>query len=82
MESMNVTSVGKPRPGDGKVHKKGRGTSKTPVVALVQRDGPSRTRVVERVNSKTLHAAIKENVAKPSIIVTDEFLPYQGIGKH
>jgi transposase-like protein len=73
---------GKPRPGDGKVHKRGRGTKKTPVVALVQRNGGVRTKVVERVNAKTLHAAIKENVAKPSIIVTDEYKAYNRIGKH
>src|ERR1700730_17820829 len=30
---------GKPRKGDGKIHKKGRGTSKTPVFAAVARDG-------------------------------------------
>lgn len=73
---------GKPRPGDDKVHKRGRGTKKTPVIALVQRDGCSRTRVVERVNAKTLHSAIRENVAKPSLIVTDEWPGYRGIGKH
>src|ERR1700688_2507170 len=40
---------GKPRPGDGKVHKKGRGTSKTPVFAVVERDGAIRRRVVANV---------------------------------
>jgi transposase-like protein len=72
---------GKPRPGTG-YHKRGRGTKKTPVVALVQRQGGVRTRVVERVNSKTLQSAIRENVSRPSFIVTDEYAAYRGIGKH
>jgi len=72
---------GKPRYGTGK-HKTGRGTKKTPVVALVQRDGGVKTRVVDRVNAKTLHAAILENVDKDSRIVTDEWPGYRGIGKH
>jgi ISXO2-like transposase domain len=33
---------GKPRKGDNKIHKKGRGTSKTPVFAAVQREGEIR----------------------------------------
>src|SRR5229473_563897 len=37
---------GKPRPGDGKVHKRGRGTSKTPVFAAVERRGQIRRRIV------------------------------------
>jgi transposase-like protein len=72
---------GKPRPGTGP-HKRGRGTEKTPVVALVQRQGGVRTRVVERVTAKTLQGAIREAVGKPSVIVTDEFPAYRGIGRH
>lgn len=35
---MDETYVGgKPRKGDGKVHKRGRGTSKQPVVSMVER---------------------------------------------
>src|SRR5271154_2297094 len=37
---------GKPRKGDGKIHKHGRGTSKTPVFAAVERDGAIRRRVI------------------------------------
>jgi hypothetical protein len=42
---------GKPR--DGKTHKKGRGTSKTPVFAAVARDGKIRRRVVANVTGET-----------------------------
>jgi hypothetical protein len=44
---------GKPRKGDGKTHKKGRGTSKTPVFAAVARDGKIRRRVVANVTGET-----------------------------
>lgn len=68
---------GKPRKGDGKVHKRGRGTSKAPVVALVSREGGVRTRVVASVDAKTLRAALQENVAPDARIVTDELAAYR-----
>ena len=68
---------GKPRKGDGKYHKRGRGTSKTPVVALVERHGNVRTRVVNSVDAKTLKAAIQDNVSQGSRIMTDEFHAYR-----
>jgi len=62
--------------------KRGRGSErKTPVVALVERDGRVRSKPVERVNGKTLKAAIRENVHKDSTIMTDEWGAYFGIGK-
>jgi transposase-like protein len=78
---------GKPRKGkrdeNGNliVNKRGRGTKKTPVVALVERDGKIRTQVVEHVNAGNLKAAIRENVAKQATIHTDELNLYQGIGQ-
>jgi transposase-like protein len=73
---------GKPRPGDGKVHKKGRGTSKTPVFAVVERDGAIRRRVVANVTGETLKSAIREMVDPESYIVTDEHRAYTGIGEN
>jgi transposase-like protein len=73
---------GKPRKGDGKEHKRGRGTKKVPVVVLVERDGKSVSRPVTRVNAKTLKTAIRENVDKSSTIMTDEWKAYTGIGRH
>ena len=73
---------GKPRKGDGQIHKKGRGTSKTPVFAAVQREGGIRRRVIANVTGETLKAAIKEEVAFDSYIITDEHLGYRGIGEH
>lgn len=40
----------------------GRGTPKTPVVALVQRDGEIRTRIVADVTARSLRGAIREYV--------------------
>ena len=71
---------GKPRfPG---TNKRGRGTNKTPVVVLVERDGSARSKPVEFVNRETLHGEILQNVDPKSFILTDELPSYNGIGKH
>lgn len=62
--------------------KRGRGTKKTPVLVLVQRDGDAFSKPIENVNGKTLKGAIREMVDKQSRIVTDEWAAYNGIGKH
>lgn len=63
--------------------RRGRGSqNKTPVMALVERNGNVKTRVVERVTSKNLHVAIRENVHTDSVILTDEWPAYNGIGEH
>lgn len=72
---------GKPRPGTGP-HKRGRGTTKAPVVVLVERDGKAHSRHVERVDAATLRPAIQEMVDKSATICTDELNVYSGIGEH
>ena len=79
---MDETYVGgKPRPGDGKVHKRGRGTSKTPVVAVVERNGNSQSEPVQRVDTKTLKAIARENIDASAALMTDELSLYGGVGK-
>jgi transposase-like protein len=56
-------------------------SNKTPVVALVQRDGKVRTRVVARVTSENLKQVIRDNADPNARIMTDEFVSYKGIGK-
>ena len=56
--------------------------NKTPVVALVEKHGSVRTRVVADVTAKTLHKAIKEEVAASATIMTDQHPSYNGIGQH
>ncbi len=79
---MDETYVGgKPRPGDGKVHKRGRGTSKTPVVAVVERDGKSQSEPVAQVNTKTLKAIATANVEPAASLITDGLSSYRGVGR-
>lgn len=70
---------GKPRKFDPP-GKRGRGTKKTPVVALVERGGNIVVKPVERVTANELKGAIREVVDSPARINTDEFVSYVGIG--
>lgn len=65
-----------------KKSKRGRGTDKTPVIALVERNGNVVSKPIQRVNAATLKGAIKEMVHKDSCIMTDEWAAYSGIGEH
>jgi transposase-like protein len=72
---------GKPRKNTGKKHKRGRGTDKTPVMAMVERRGKVISKPLENVTAKTLKTAIKEVVDRESKIITDEWHGYDGIEK-
>jgi len=72
---------GKPRKGTGP-HKRGRGTAKTPVAVLVERDGNVRVTPVENVTHQTLCDNILVNVDAAAKIVTDDFTSYIGVGAH
>lgn len=61
-------------------NKRGRGTSKTPVFAAVQRGGQIRRRVVADVAGETLKEAIRQEVDIQARLITDDFLAYKGIG--
>lgn len=63
-------------------NKRGRGTKKQPVVALVERGGKVKTKPVANVTGKTLKSAILENVHADARILTDENSAYNGIGDH
>jgi transposase-like protein len=60
--------------------KRGRGTEKTPVLALVERNGKVVSKTLEHPDAKTLKGAIKEICHKDSCIMTDESASYTGIG--
>jgi transposase-like protein len=51
---------------------------KTPVVALIQRDGACRTRVVADVTQKNLAAAISTHVSTDAVVNTDDSGVYRG----
>lgn len=58
----------------------GRGSErKTPVMALVERGGRIRARVVDSASQKTLKGAIREYVRKDARLMTDEWSGYQGL---
>lgn len=80
MVEVDETYVGgKPRPEAGSPKaKRGRGTKKTPVVALVERGGKVRARKIERVDGATLKAAIRNNVDRSATIMSDEWSAYLG----
>ncbi len=61
-------------------YKRGKGMAKTPVVALVERKGNVRTRVVADVTARTLKSSICESVDRQASIFTDEWPAYRGIG--
>jgi transposase-like protein len=69
---------GKPRKGTG-THKRGRGTEKTPVMALVERNGNVRAFPIENVTAKTLKNEVAVNAAKEAVIMTDELGAYMGV---
>jgi transposase-like protein len=77
---------GKPRKGarDGNgdliINKRGRGTKKVPVVALISRNGNMFTKVVDVVDAKNLKEAIQENVSKRATLMTDELPAYNKVG--
>jgi transposase-like protein len=74
---------GKPRKGggNGEPNKRGRGTKKAPVMAMVERDGNIISKPIENVTAETLKSVIREAVDSDSKIMTDEFKSYKGIGK-
>jgi hypothetical protein len=69
---------GKPRRGTGP-HKPGRGTKKTPVLGIVQRDGDVHRRVVTDVSGYTLKHAIRQMVDSGARVMTDECSSYLGL---
>jgi transposase-like protein len=72
---------GKPRKGDKREIKRGRGTKKVAVVALVERgkDGRAQSMPIDHVDSITLKSAIREDVDRSACIMTDEWKSYQGL---
>lgn len=54
--------------------------NKTAVMALIQRNGPMRARVVGRVTKRNLNEALDEFVDKSSRLLTDENQSYKRIG--
>lgn len=78
---MDETYIGgKPRKGKDDNNKRGRGTKKSPVIGIVERDGEVRTEVMgkdDKMNYETLSTILKENVDLiESCLMTDEYRGY------
>jgi transposase-like protein len=65
----------------GRVSNIGRGVGKTPVVALVERDGMARSFRIANVTGAELRGAIRRNVDPSARLMTDAFKSYTGLGK-
>jgi transposase-like protein len=70
-----------PRKPDERLRRTGRGSDKTPVVALVQRGGPVRTLRVANVTAEQLGGAIRRHVDRDAHLRTDAFSSYKKVGK-
>jgi transposase-like protein len=69
-----------PNQPDPRLSKTGRGTEKTPVVVLVQRDGMVYSERVANVTGATLKSVIRRHVDPSARIMTDAFKSYSGLG--
>jgi len=72
------TYVGGKRRG-GPSGRPARTSHKTPVFAMVERDGNVRAYPVANVTGATLKGAIRENVCRTSRVMTDEYASYKGL---
>jgi len=85
VEADEVYIGGKPRhrgTAEKPINKRGRGTSKQPVAACLQRGGEVRTRIIPTVNAANIHGMLRDYVAPSARIMTDKEGSYVGIGKH
>lgn len=67
---------------NGRATKAGRGTKKTPVVALVERGGDVRAKVVTNVTAKTLKKIMPKEIDQSAHLMTDEWRAYRPVGKY
>src|ERR1043166_8964062 len=75
VEADEMYVGGKPRKGTGP-HKRGRGTKKTPVVALVERGGRVRSRAVKKVTGENLREILDEHLDPSANLMTAGFQGY------
>ena len=62
--------------------KRGRGTKKTPVFAMVERGGRLRMQVVERITAQNFGRIVDENLNVTARLITDDLGVYGPIGRN
>ena len=62
--------------------KRGRGTDKVKIFGMLERSGLIRMVKVDKVNMKTLHPVIFDNVKIGAVIMSDEWKAYNGLDKY
>jgi transposase-like protein len=80
VEADEVYIGGKPRYYG--TSKAGRGTSKTPVLGIVQRDGDVRFKMLERITADRIREFIAENADLTCRMITDEYAAYKKAGRN
>jgi len=78
---LDETYVGARKPRIKGTSKPGRGTSKKPVMVLVERGGKARSMPIDRVDGKTLKGKARKNVDTSAEIMTDDWAAYGGLDK-
>lgn len=82
---MDETYVGgKPRKNSGQYNKRGRGTKKTPVVGMVERDGnvKAKTQPKEKMKANDMKRIIDKNLDKDNtVLMTDDYKGYAPLNK-
>ncbi len=63
------------------ISKRGRGTEKTPVVGIVQRDGDVRFQMMQRVTAENIGRFVAENADLSCRMITDELSVYKKVGQ-
>jgi transposase-like protein len=66
----------------GQKFKRGLGTKKAAVMALVSRDGNAVSTPIPDLKRVTLHGEMKKVIHKTATVMTDEYPTYKGIGDH
>ncbi len=61
--------------------KRGRGTVKTPVLGMVQRDGDVRFRMMDRLTADRIGEVLAENADHSCRLITDEYNAYGPVGR-
>jgi len=77
----NVRQYGPLDPTKPDKRRTGRGTDKTPVVALVERGGIARAERVANVTGRELKGAIRRHVDPGATLMTDAYSAYRGLDK-